>query len=253
MNAAAERAYKQALYLWPGNTETTSNLVNLYTRLGRFKDAHDLVVGYLPLDPNSKILQRLSSVTETRMKAAEQLPAQMAALQASPDNRQAMAALLQGLLILGKTQEIDTIVSNAVSRTPGDFNFLRDMINFYATQGRIPQALEIARMLAKSQPDQWDIPYTIAKYELLSGHREECLSNVSLAVKLGGKAALQQIANEQLFQQIAKDPAFQRALEGGIPTKESAANSLLESIQQAISKQKETSGPTNRPTHRNVR
>jgi tetratricopeptide (TPR) repeat protein len=250
MNDAAERAYKQALFMWPGNTETTSNLVNLYTRLGRFKDAHDLVVGYLPLDPNSKILQRLASMTEARMKAAEQLPQQMAALQSSPDNRQAIAAVLQGLLVLGRTQEVDAIVSNAVSRTPGDINFLRDMINFYATQGRIPQALEITRVLAKSQPDQWDVPYTIAKYELLSGHREECLSNIALAVKLGGNAAVQQVLREQLFQQLAKDPAFQRALEGNPASRESDANSLLDSIQKAISKQRESTGSSNPPALR---
>jgi len=246
MNDAAERAYKQALYLWPGNTETTSNLVNLYTRLGRFKDAHDLVVGYLPLDPNSKVLQRLSVATEARMKAAEQLPVQMALLQSAPTNRQALAAVLQGLMILGRTQDVDETVSRTVALTPNDIPFLRDMINFYATQGRIPKALEMALILEKAQPDQWDVPYTIAKYQLLTGNRAACFANLKRAVQLGGNVALQQIASDQLYQQVAQDPGFQQAIKAGQnPAANTLEQGLMKSIRDAVSKQQEP-GKTNK-------
>ena len=244
MNDAAEKAYKQALYLWPGNTETTSNLVNLYTRLGRFKDAHDLVVGYLPLDPNSKVLQRLVVATDARMKAAEQLPAQQAALKSNPTNRQALAAVLQSLMILGRVQEADATIASMIALTPNDAPFLRDMINFYATQGRIPQALEVAKSLEKAQPDQWDVPFTIAKYELLAGNRQACFSNLARSVRLGGNVALQQIGREQLFQQVAQDQGFQQAVKGEQPSVNSPASpsanpleqSLMNSIQDAVSK-----------------
>jgi len=241
MNDAAEKAYKQALYLWPGNTETTSNLVNLYTRLGRFKEAHDLVVGYLPLDPNSKVLQHLVAATDARLKAAEQLPSQATALQISPNNRQSLAAVLQSLMILGRVQDADATISNAIMRTPNDVPFLRDMINFYATQGRIPQALQVAKTLDRAQPDQWDVPYTIAKYELLTGNHDACFGNLARAVRLGGNAALQQIGREQLFQQVAQDPGFQQAVRGESPLAGPQASpleqSLLKSIQDAASKQ----------------
>jgi len=214
---AAERAYKQALFMWPANTETTSNLVNLYTRLGRFKDARDLVAGYLPMDPNSKVLQRLAVATEARLKASQELPLQIMTLQANPDNRQALASVLQGFMILGRTADVDQTISNAVARNPKDAPFIRDMINFYATQGRIPQALEMAKLLEKAQPDQWDVPYTIAKYDLLTGQREAAYANIRKSVQLGGNAALQQIAREQLFAQVAQDPAFQAALRNQDP------------------------------------
>ncbi len=214
MNDAAERAYKQALYMWPANTETTSNLVNLYTRLGRFKDARDLVAGYLPLDPNSKVLKRLLAATEARLKASQDLPLLQLQYSSNPANRQILAPLLQSLLILGRNNDVDATVSNAISVTPNDAPFLRDMINFYATQGRIPQALEVAKSLEKAQPNEWDVPFTIAKYQLLTGKREASYTNIRRAVQLGGNTALQQIAREQLFQQVAADPAFQQALRG---------------------------------------
>jgi tetratricopeptide (TPR) repeat protein len=224
MNDAAERAYKQALYMWPANTETTSNLVNLYTRLGRFKDARDLVAGYLPLDPNSKVLQRLAVATEARLKASQELPLQIMTLQSNPDNRQALAPVLQGFMILGRIGDVDQTISNAIARTPKDAIFIRDMINFYATQGRIPQALEMAKTLEKVQPDQWDVPFTISKYQLLTGQRDAAYAQIRKAVQLGGNTALQQIAREQLFQQVMQDPAFQAALRNQDPTPVGTSN-----------------------------
>ena len=217
MNDAAERAYKQALSMWPANTETTSNLVNLYTRMGRFKDARDLVAGYLPIDPNSKVLKRLLIATEARMKSSQDLPQQLLILQANSSNRQALAPVLQSLMILGRIDDVDRTISNCIASTPKDAPFLRDMINFYAAQGRIPQALDVALKLEKAQPDQWDIPFTIAKYQLITGQRIVAYANLRHAIQLGGNVALQQITKEQLFQQVAQDPAFQQALRNQDP------------------------------------
>jgi tetratricopeptide (TPR) repeat protein len=227
MRSEAERAYRQALYLWPANTETTINLVNLLTQEGRFQDARDLVAGFLPLDPNSKVLQRLLIATEARLKASKELPIQIMALQANPTNRQTLAPVLQSLMILGRQGDVDTTISNAIAATPKDVSFLRDMINFYATQGRIPQALEIAKALEKAQPEQWDVPFTIAKYELIMGQREASFTNLHRAVQLGGETALQQISREQIFQQVAQDPGFQQAIQASAPSQTQALGEML--------------------------
>ena len=213
MRPEAERAYRQALYLWPANTETTTNLVNLLSQEGRFKDANDLIAESLPIDPNSKVLQHLKTATEARLKASQDLPLQMAALANDPKNRQLLAPVLQNLMILGRVGDADMTISNAIAATPNDVPFLRDMINFYASQGRIPQALEVAQKLLKIQPDVWDVPFTIAKYQLLTGQREAALKNITRSIQLGGPTAIQAISREQLFQQIAGDPMFQQAVQ----------------------------------------
>jgi predicted Zn-dependent protease len=185
------------------------------------------------MDPNSKVLQRLSAATEARLKASKDLPMQLAALQVNPTNRQALAPVLQSFMMLGRTGDVDATISNAIAATPKDISFLRDMINFYATQGRIPQALEVAKVLEKAQPDQWDIPFTIAKYDLITGQREAAFNNLRRAVQLGGNNALQQISHEQIFQQVAQDPAFQQAIQPNAPAQ--AGGKALGEMSKAIS------------------
>ena len=187
--------------------------MNLLSQEGRFKDANDLIAESLPIDPNSKVLQHLKTATEARLKASQDLPLQMAALANEPKNRQLLAPVLQNLMILGRVGDADMTISNAIAATPNDVPFLRDMINFYASQGRIPQALEVAQKLLKIQPDVWDVPFTIAKYQLLTGQREAALKNITRSIQLGGPTAIQAISREQLFQQIAGDPMFQQAVQ----------------------------------------
>ena len=222
MRTEAERAYRQALYLWPANTETTGNLVNLLWSEARFQDARDLIAQSLPIDPNSKTLQRLMQITQARLKASQDLPIQFSALQASPNDRKLLAPVIQSLMILGRQDEIDTLIANTINASPNDVAFLRDMINLYATQQRIPKALEIALLLQKAQPTQWDVPYTICKYQLITGQREAAYASLHQAVILGGNTALQQVSKEPLFQQVASDPGFQQALQPNQPQSEVA-------------------------------
>ena len=191
------------------------------------------------MDPNSKVLQRLAIQTEGRLKASQDLPGQILALQTNPNNRQALGEVIQSLMILGRVPEADALISNSIMATPQDVPFLRDMINFYATQNRFPQALEVTKALEKAQPDQWDVPFTIAKYELVTGDRAKAYDHIRKSVQLGGNAALQQIAREQLFQQVAGDPAFQAALRNeslSDASKPEAVQGLLNAIQGSMSK-----------------
>jgi len=213
MYAAAERAYRQALELWPGNTETTSNLVNLLTAQGRLKDAHDLAVESLPIDPNSKVLQRLKGVTEARLKATQDLPLQLAALKREPRNRPLLASVIQNLMVLGNQKEVETTISNAIAASPDDAGFLREMLNLYATQGKIPQAIEVCKILEKAQPNQWDVPYTLSKLQLVSGNRDAAFANLHKAAQLGGNALLQAVNQEPIWRPIGNDPAFLKAIQ----------------------------------------
>lgn len=96
-----------------------------------------------------------------------------------------------------------------MNETPQDAVLFRDMINYYATQGRFKEALNVTQRLQKIQPTQWDIPYTMAKYNMILGQQQNAIVNLRLASQLGGKDVFQAIVREQIFQQLNGVPEFQ--------------------------------------------
>lgn len=209
MNQEAEFAYQQALELWPGNNETVENLVNLLTKENRLQEAADLASKSLLLDPNSKALQKIQSLTQTRLKANQEILVFQEELLSTTKDRALLGKAIQDYLILGTPQKADELIQRAMNETPKDPQLFREMINFYATQGRFQNALEVAQRLQKIQPNQWDIPYTIAKYEVILGKQQNAIASLHLAIQLGGKDVLQAISREQVFRPLASLPAFQ--------------------------------------------
>ncbi len=205
----AEFAYRQALELWPGNSETVESLVNILAREGRFQEAVDLTTASLLLDPDSKALQKIKKMTQSRLKASRELVVFEKELGTTTKDRTLLGKAIQDYCLVGNTQQTDQLIQRALKETPNDPLLFRDMINFYATQGRFKDALEIAQRLQKTQPNQWDIPYTMAKYNVILGQQQDALTNLRLAVQLGGKDVFQAIAREQVFQQLSTLQEFQ--------------------------------------------
>ena len=135
-----------------------------------------------------------------------------AALKADPKNRPLLAKILQSYIALGMLPELDKTISNAISVTPNDIPFLRDMINLYATQQFISRALDVATKLQQVQPDQWDVPYTIAKFQLLLGQKDKAYGSLHQAINLGGSSVQAQIQKEPLWNPVKSDPAFKKAI-----------------------------------------
>ncbi|MCX6957243.1 MAG: DUF2723 domain-containing protein [Verrucomicrobiae bacterium] len=209
MLAEAEFAYQQALELWPGNSETLESLVNILAREGRLQEAADLATTSLLYDPDSKALQKIKEFTLARLKASRELPSFQEELATTTKDRSLLGKTIQDYLVLGDPQKADKLIQRAMKETPQDALLFRDMINFHATQGRFKDALEVAQRLQKIQPNQWDIPYTMAKYEVILGQQQNALASLRLAIQLGGKDVFQAIAREQVFQQLSALPEFQ--------------------------------------------
>lgn len=212
MKPEAEFAYKQALDLWPGNSETVENMMNLLCSEGRYQEAEALIASSLLIDPNCKALKKMKTVVANRWKATKEIPQLQQELLAAPTNRPLFSKLLQDYQILGDQKTIDHLISSAVAATPNDALFLREVINLYATQNNISQALAYAEQLAKIQHDQWDVPYTIAKYQVILGQSNNALANLQQAISIGGNNTLQQLSHDPLMQPLITTPEFQHML-----------------------------------------
>jgi Flp pilus assembly protein TadD len=212
MSRDAEFAYKQALDLWPGNCETVENMMNLLSQQERFQEADALVTSSLLIDPNSPALKKMKEMTEIRLKSSKEAPLLEQRFNAEPKNRPLFIKLVQDYINIGNHTKVDQLISNVIVESPQDPKLLRDMINLYVMQKNIPQALAIADLLSKVQPDQWDVLFAKAKYLLILKKKDEAIFNLQQGIKLGGQVALQQLFHEPIFQQLTNEPAFQQFL-----------------------------------------
>jgi tetratricopeptide (TPR) repeat protein len=161
-------------------------------------------------DPNNGLLVMLLKNAERKI----QLQAEIAALQQQRAANPKDPALVQQLL--GKFSEegnipaADQLIGEASAAFPTNAEILRDAVNYFAVQNRVPQALEYGRKLEKLIPQDPEVKYGLAKFVMLSGDRAEFYKLLGEAVKLGGLPMRQGIAAEPMFQQIQGEPEFQK-------------------------------------------
>ena len=205
----AEQAYRQALELWPGNTETLNNFSDLLLRQGRSGELRDILSKAVKADPNNGLLVILLTNAERKIQQTE-----IAALQQQRAANPKDPALVQQLL--GKFSEegnipaADQLLAEAGAAFPTNAEILRDAVNYFALQNRVPQALEYGRKLEKVTPQDPEVKYGLAKFVMLTGNRAEFYKLLEETVKLGGLPMRERIAAEPMFQQIQAEPEFQK-------------------------------------------
>ena len=210
MAGPAEQAYRQALELWPGNTETLNNFSDLLLRQGRSAELRDILTKAVKADPNNGLLVILLKNCERKI----QLQAEIAALQQQRAANPKDPALVQQLL--GKYSEegnipaADQLIGEASAAFPTNAEILRDAVNYFALQNRVPQALEYGRKLEKVTPQDPEVKYGLAKFVMLTGNRAEFYKMLEESVRLGGLPMRERIATEPMFQQIQVEPEFQK-------------------------------------------
>jgi predicted Zn-dependent protease len=112
----------------------------------------------------------------------------------------------------GDRPKADSLIREGTSLFPTNVDVMRDAVNYFAMQNRVPQALEYGRKLERLVPEDAEVKLGLAKFSLVMGNRVEFYKLLKDAIRLGGLPMREKAAIEPLFQKIISEPDFQSSI-----------------------------------------
>ena len=212
MPEAAEQAYRQALELWPGNTETLNNFSDLLMKQKRVSELRDILERAAKADPNNGLLEMLLANCERRISLGKEVTDLESRWTREERNIDVFKGLLSKYSEEGNIVKADLLVTQGAALFATNVEVLRDVVNYFAIQSRVPKAIEYGKKLEKLVPDDAEVKLGLAKFYMASGNRPDFYKYLKDSIRLGGLPMREKIATEAMFQQIQSEPDFQTAI-----------------------------------------
>ncbi|MBM3860645.1 MAG: DUF2723 domain-containing protein [Verrucomicrobia bacterium] len=214
MNDDAEYAYRQALELYPDNTDAVLNLARLCVQLDRFDDAEKSLSTALDHDSyNASLRDALAHTKEIQRVTAliRELQAQRAARPAD---------IVLGLQLFAayarrqRVDDMDGVVEEMLSLpaiTAGD---LVQMAEVYTQINRLDRSTQLLRVCLQRFPRHAVAWYEFAAASAQHGNCYDCVTALSRALALDSSSGrLRDLARKDpRLQRCRDDPQFQKTL-----------------------------------------
>ena len=212
MPQAAELAYRQALELWPGNTETLNNFSDLLLKQNRASELRDILEKASKADPNNGLLAMLLTNCERRIALAKEINILESQWSGKSKDVKVFQELLGKYSEDGNLAKADPLVAQGAALFATNVGVLRDVVNYFAIQNRVPMAIDYGKRLEKLVPEDAEVKLGMAKFYIATGNRVDFYKNLREAIRLGGLPMREKVANEPIFQQIQSEPDFQKLI-----------------------------------------
>jgi tetratricopeptide (TPR) repeat protein len=209
---AAEQAYRQALELWPGNTETLNNFSDLLLKQNRAIELRDILDKAAKNDPNNSLLVMLLTNCQRRIALAEEISALEDQWSANSKDAKLFQELLGKYSEDGNLAKADPLVAQGAALFPTNVDVLRDVVNYFAIQNRVPMAIDYGKKLEKLVPEDAEVKLGMAKFYMATGNRGDFYKYLREAIRHGGLPMREKVAIEPIFQQIQGEPDFQKLI-----------------------------------------
>jgi tetratricopeptide (TPR) repeat protein len=214
MSAEAERAYREALALWPGNLEAIASLTFYLWDRGNFEEAIALCDRALVDDPNSIDLWRLRFQAEKRKETEGEIRALRDTLASQPRSGETLRRLIELYSSVGDTNKATPLVERAQVDFPDDADMLRFVIRYYEELGQLPKTLDAARRLTLVETSNVHNYLLLARACFVLNKKDEFYEAANRAIKLGGPSLRKAFVSDPKFSTWKDDPEFRKLTEG---------------------------------------
>jgi tetratricopeptide (TPR) repeat protein len=213
MSAEAERAYREALALWPGNAEALVALTSYLWDRENFEEAIDLYTQALADDPNSIDLWRLRLYAEKRKETAGEIQALREVLVSQPTSGETLRRLIQLYSSVGETNKAEPLLQQAQSTFSQDADMQRFIIRYYEERGELGNTLEPALHLTRLETSNVQNYLLLARACFVLNKKSEFYEAAHAAVRLGGPSLRKAFLSDPTFSTWKNDPEFKKLAE----------------------------------------
>lgn len=203
MTQEAERAYREALELWPASVETLAPLSGILVEQGRFVEAMELIQQAFDRDPNNESLVQLASFVKQREEADTRIRALRTDLERDPADVESLESLLSIYASIGDTNRTEELVSGSLVPFSTNARALKALVQFADLAGLTAEHTEAARLLVETDPGNAASRFFYARALMRSGQTNEAFHEAQGAIEVGGR---------RMREAVLLDPAFSKAL-----------------------------------------
>lgn len=213
MDNEAERAYREALELWPNSLESILALTDILWARGDFDGAIALFQTALDNDPENIDLWRLFLIAEKRKEIQGEINTLNRRLAEQPRSRETLHKLLELHASVGDTNNARPLVDRAMRDFPEDSDLLRFVIKYHEQNNDYAETLEAAKRLATIESSNLNNHLLLARAYFYQDKKKEFYETANKVAEMGGNPVREAFATEPIFQAWTNDPEFQKLIE----------------------------------------
>lgn len=210
MTGEAERAYRQALELWPDEPLAINSLTQILWQRDQFTAAQELTAAALQRDPRNVAFQKLAQLAAQRRENQARIDTFLAQLKAHPSDRGTLQALIMLLSSVGEREKASELLLQGYNRFGRDPDFLRFAAAHDVINGQPINSLTPALHLAEIEPENPANQMILAQAWYYNTNLPSFFSAMEKAIQIGGPAYREMFLTDPSLAPVRKHEDFQR-------------------------------------------
>ena len=207
MYSEAEHAYRQAIELWPANSEAIAALTELFWKQNEYDKPVELFDRAMTLDPNNFELGRLANMASLRRDLQGEIESLEKTLATNPQDREALSKLFQAFEACNLTNGMDSILDRLRKAPAPDVEVSKQLIAYYFGREEFDRAGEISDMLIKVEPMNGWHHYVRAQLFASMKDYGKASASVQKAMELGGLELRERFRTDPAFKELREEIA----------------------------------------------
>lgn len=205
----AEYAYKQAIDLYPLNSDAYLRLAQMYMNIRRFDDAKKLIQGLLKLDPKNEGVKdfqaRIEDVQKMVSRQMEIEKKQKGSGDLTADEALELASIYRASGMQSSYQQLTTRMLSDTNLPP---THILALAGFFAQDQRIDALIFALEQYTKRETGNLDVWLDLAAAYAYARRDSEAINASRKAIDLGGEEARDSIMKDKRFQPLTTNSEF---------------------------------------------